>query len=73
MGALAGLRSVLVNDKKMRMSKDPVQMKDIIQEVVTLCLSATSGKDGQPMLRPGAAYTGNGSCRMLDVRLCRVH
>ncbi|CAE7029436.1 arcB [Symbiodinium natans] len=51
--------SVLVNDKKMRMSKDPVQMKDIIQEVVTLCLSATSGKDGQPMLRPGVQIINN--------------
>lgn len=51
--------SVLVNNKKMRMSKDPVQVKDIIEEVITLCRKASNGKDRGPLLRPGVQLINN--------------
>ena len=42
-----------MNNKKMRMSRDPVQIKDILDEVITLCRKASNGKDRGLLLRPG--------------------
>jgi len=51
--------SVLVNNKKMRMSRDPVQIKDILDEVITLCRKASNGKDRGLLLRPGVQLINN--------------
>ena len=53
------LRSVLVHDKKMRMSKDKVQVQSIVEEVITLARQA-SGEVGSHSLSPGALV-----CRFL--------
>ena len=47
------LRSVLVHDKKMRMSKDKVQLQSIVEEVITLARQS-SGEVGSHSLSPGA-------------------
>jgi len=44
--------SVLVHDKKMRMSKDKVQVQSIVEEVITLARQA-SGEVGSHSLSPG--------------------
>ena len=49
------LRSVLVHDKKMRMSKDKVQLQSIVEEVITLARQS-SGEVGSHSLSPGAAW-----------------
>ncbi|CAK9098629.1 Hybrid signal transduction histidine kinase D [Durusdinium trenchii] len=44
--------SVLVHDQKMRMSKDPVQIQTVVEEVITLS-QQSSGEVGSHALSPG--------------------
>lgn len=50
--------SVLVHDRKMRMSKDKVQLQTIVEEVITLCQQA-SGEVGSHSLSPGVKLLNN--------------